>query len=171
MVITLTQYKSYAGILNPKTDDKLQFIVDFVNDFIINYCNTSFTPVEVRGARATSSGFDVVLPHAPILSVKDVRVSGKSLDCEQFILDKVPGVIEFINPVSAARLGIEIDYTHGHDSIPADLLLSALEFVTHLHKREFNKARSLGGGESSDYGDPELLPPQVRIGLNIHKVL
>ncbi len=172
MVITLEDYKSYAGIANPKSDEKLQFIVDFVNEYIINYCNTAFTTTVVTGERVTShDGYEILLKNAPVQSVEEIRIYDAAVDDTTYIVDTDLGGVESIDGFSTGRLVYEVDYTHGHASVPTDLVLSALEFVTHLHKREFNKSRNLGNGESADYGDPELMPAQVRIGLNMHKVL
>lgn len=173
MIITLDDYKSYAGIANPKSDEKLQFIVDFVNDYITNYCNTSFSSVIRTGVKVTSiNGFDVVLPDAPVISIEEIRVAGVVLASDSYSKEDLSsGIVESYSTFPTTRFGIEIDYTHGHVTVPRDLILSALEFVTHLHKREFTKSRNLGNGESADYGDPELIPSQIRLGLNVHKVL
>lgn len=171
VIITLEDYKSYAGINNPKTDEKLQFIVDFVNKYIKNYCNSDFDVTSVTGVRVTSNdGYELLLPNAPLISVEEVRVGTTVVDEETYTLDKEEGSVITYDGITTVRLGTEVDYTYGYAAVPADLALAALEFVTHLHKREFTKSRNLGNGESADYGDPELLPPQVRIGLNMYRV-
>lgn len=174
MITTLEDYKAYASISNPKGDEKLQFIVDYVNGFILNYCNTTFEPTIVTGARVSSfNGTEILLPKAPVISVGRLQLSGydDEIDPTTFILDNMEGSIESLTSFTTTRFAYEVDYTHGYSSVPADLLFSAMEFVTYLHKREFTKSRSIGNGESADYGDPELIPTQVRLGLNQYRVL
>lgn len=171
VIITLEDYRSYASINNPKSDEKLQYIVDFVNSYITNYCNTSFEPVSVTSKLTSMDGIEVLLPHAPVVSIEELRVGSTVIDSAAYVLYNAEGYLEMLGSITTARLGIEVDYTHGFSTVPADLILSALEFVTHLHKREFTKSRNLGNGESADYGDPELMPTQVRIGLNMYRVL
>lgn len=172
MIITLADYKSYAGLVNPKGDDKLSFIVDFVNSYIVNYCGCNFEFNSVIGERNSSyNGLEIILDNVPIIEVIDLIIDGNPIDPRNYVVDKASGVIEAVTSFPTTRFGVEVDYEHGHETVPLDLKLCALEFVTHLHKREFTKSRNLGNGEAAQYGDPELIPPHIRIGLSIHKVL
>jgi hypothetical protein len=174
MIITLVDYKAYAGVANPKSDEKLQFIVDFVNEFIVRYCNTTFQATTVTGARVGSyNGTEIILPNAPLISVERLQLvsSDDPLDPTTYTIDTAEGTIESFTSFTSNRFAYEVDYTHGYPEAPSDLLLAGLEFVTHLSKREFTKSRNLGNGESADYGDPELIPAQIRLGLNMYKVL
>ncbi len=112
-----------------------------------------------------------MLGNAPLASVEEVRYLGTALAPDSYILDKGEGTIIMLNSIVTTRFAFEVDYTHGFATVPQDLALSALEFVTHLHKREFTKSRNLGNGEQADYGDPELMPTQVRLGLNMYRLL
>lgn len=169
VIVTLDDYKSYAGIANPKTDEKLQYLIDFVNAYALNYCNTSFEPVSTTSKVTSMDGYEIILPQVPVTGVSELRVNGLVIDPSLYILDPGEGSIEMIGSVTTGRFAIEVDYTYGYDEVPYDLALSALEFVTYLHKREFTKSRNLGNGESSDYGDSQLMPTQVRVGFNMYR--
>lgn len=170
-IIVLEDYKLYAGIKNPDKDDKLQYIVDFANTYITNFCGTSFKPVTVLGKKVTCfNGEDFVVPNAPVISVEAIKVLGVDTDLSNLVIDYEEGVVEALTSFPTSRFAIEIDYTYGHSSVPQDLMLSALEFVTHISKREFTKSKNIGG-ENVDYGDPALIPPHIRLALNIYKVL
>lgn len=177
-IIQLEDYKSYASVSNPKEDEKLQYLVDFVNVYIVNFCNTSFEPMVVAGHKITShDGVSILLPNAPLISVEEVRNLKLSddpleqvLDPTTYIVDKGIGEIESLTSFPEDRFKLEVDYTHGYASAPRDLIVSGLEFITYLKKREFNKSRS-GEGQSADYGNPELIPPHIRLAMNMYKVL
>lgn len=169
-IIVLEDYKSFAAIKNPNNDEKLQWYVDYVNALILNYCNTNFAPTVVVGKKVTAhDSFSVLVPNAPVISVQEVRVNGTATT--DYELDSEMGLIEFLSAVTNTRFAIEVDYTYGHSGVPADLQLSALEFVRYLDKQEYNKSRNLGNGESAAYGDPEQIPPYIRLAMNQYKVL
>ena len=73
-IITLDEYKVYAGITNPASDDKLQMLVDYANDLITEYCATSFESISEIDKRQFITNPEVVLPNAPIISVDEVRI-------------------------------------------------------------------------------------------------
>lgn len=171
-IITLGAYKTYMGISSPNQDSKLQYIIDFVNQYIVNYCNTTFTPTVVLVHKTSClNKEEILLPHAPIISVEAIRYNEVALDVAGYLLHKGEGRIESYTSFSTKRFALEVDYTHGHSSVPADLMLSAFEFVTYLNKREFIKSRNLGNGQSADYGDTELIPSYIKLAMNIYKVL
>lgn len=170
-IILLEDYKSYACIKNPDKDEKLQYLIDFANTYITNFCNTSFAPTIVTGKKITCvNGEDFVIPNAPVISVEELRYLGEILDPTTYVVEPEEGIVEAIVSFPTTRFALEIDYTHGHSEVPQDLVLSALEFVTHLSKREFTKSKNIGG-ENVDYGDPALIPPHIRLALSMHKVL
>lgn len=171
-IILLEDYKSYAGLNSPNKDEALQYLVDYVNTFIVNYCNTNFEPNVVVGAKVTSdNGYDFLVPNVPVISVEEVRYKGEVVDAENYLVDKEMGLVESLTTFGTDRFGFEIDYTHGHATTPPDLIVSAMEWITYLSKREFNNARSIGNGETADYGDTELLPTHIRVAMNLYKVL
>lgn len=169
-VITLPEYKAYVGIKSPNDDAALFAIVDFVNAYIVNYCNISFSATVVTEKKITSeNGFELLVPNVPLISVEELRFGTEVVDPSFYLVHNAIAVVESLSSFSTARYSFEIDYTHGYVEPPADLMLVAMEFVTHLKKREFNKSRSLGNGETADYGSPELIPAQVRVGLSMYR--
>jgi|TARA_B110000908_G_scaffold169268_1_gene226044 hypothetical protein len=171
-IITLADYKTYSDINSPNQDNKLQYIIDFVNQYILNYCNTTFTPTVVTGYKASCfNGEDFVLPHAPVISIESITYNAEIMADTKYTLHKEEGRVESFTSFSKNRFALEVNYTHGHASVPADLKLSALEFVTYLSKREFTKSRSSSNGESSDYGDMQAIPAYIKLAMNMYKVL
>jgi hypothetical protein len=170
-IIGLEDYKSYAGINSPNKDEKLQYVVDFVNEYIPRFCNTSFLPEVILGRKITCiNGEEFVVPHAPLISVEEIRVLGEPVSVDSYIVSLEEGSVEALKRFSPERFAIEIDYTHGYSSVPADIILAGLEFTTYLSMREFSNSKSMGG-ESIDFGKQELIPPHIRLALSMYKVL
>ena len=169
-IILLEDYKSYAGIKSPNKDVELQYVVDFVNQYIPNFCNTSFSPRVVTGKKITCiNGEDFVVPHAPLISVEEIRELEVATDPSGYIVSLEEGSIEAVKRFHIGKFAIEIDYTHGYTSTPPDIVLAGLEFATYLSMREFSKAKSMSG-ESIDFGKQELIPPHIRLALSMYKV-
>jgi len=172
MIITLEDYKTYTGSKNPAHDEKLQFIVDFVNTFITNYCNSTFGLKQSLNVPLTSNdGLEVLLPNFPVVSVEELRINGVVADPSTYFVDQEEGTIVALGSLPTSRFALSVDYSYWYPEVPYDLMLSALEFVTHLHKREFTGSRSLGNGETADYESSEILPSQVRMALNLYRLV
>lgn len=177
-IITLDEYKTYSGINNPSGDDKLDMLVAYVNDLITKYCATAFEPISEVDKRISILSSEVVLPHAPIISLDEVRVmQGRSvlstLDLLDIYLEPEQGIFTITSGIiiPSTALNISVDYTHGYSEPPHTVKVSAYELVTHLSKREFNKSRNLGNGETASYSDPTVLPPHIRTGLDLYRVI
>lgn len=177
-IITLDEYKTYAGISNPAGDDKLQMLVDYANSLISEYCATSFESRSEVDKRQSITGTEVVLDHAPVLSVDEVRImQGRNvlsvIDPLDIYLEPEQGIFTITSGITfpSTALNISVDYTHGYSEVPHTVKVSAYELVTHLSKREFNKSRNLGNGETAAYSDPTILPPHIRTGLDLYRVL
>ena len=170
-IIVLEDYKAYSNILNPAQDDKLSYIIDFVNQYITNFCSTSFEPKKVEGLKTTSSNsLDIILPEAPIISIEEIREGTTVVDPASYILDKESGIVESLESFSTKRFGIEVDYTDGYNNPPADIVLSALEWVTQINKGKFSKSKNIGG-ESVDFGTQDAIPPHIKLALTSYRVL
>lgn len=177
-IITLDDYKTYAEINNPKSDDKLQMMVDYANDLVTKYCATEFSPVSIADERISSMSTEIVLPNAPVISVDEVRImAGKSVVAtllpEDIYLEPAQGIFTIISGISipSSALNVSVDYTYGYSTAPNAVKISTLELVTHLSKREFNKSRNLGNGETATYSETSIIPSHIRVGLDLYRVL
>lgn len=173
-IILLEDYKSYLDIKNPEGDEKLRYIINFVNDFIPRYCGTSFTPTVVTNSIvASNDGLEILLKY-PLLSVEELRLGDTQIvDPTTYIVDTEVGslVSKPGSAFSTNRLAYRVDYTYGHSEPPRDIVMAAIEYITYINKREFNKSRTLGNGESSDYGDKYRIPLHLQGILNAYRVI
>lgn len=170
-LITLAGYKEYKDLKTPNGDLKLEPLIAFVNKFIENYCNIVFDVTVVTAALATSDNeIDVLIPHANITSVEQLVVNGTLVDPSNYIVDLEVGIIESLGRFPSNRNSIKIDYTYGYSKPPADLVISAYELVSYFNKGSFTSSRTSSTGESSTNHTPTLIPPQIRLMLDIYKL-
>ena len=155
-------------------------LVDFVNQFIIEYCNTNFSTTVATDVRCSASTPNtVLLPTAPVHSIEalyTISDSGEKtlVAPEDYFLDSKAGLVNITNfkvAVSMRTWGISVDYTYGHLDIPTPVSLAALELVTHYKKREFNSSKTINTGESISFPKPTPLPMHIASLLDMYKVL
>lgn len=178
-IITLAGYKAVSGISSPNQDAKLQPLVDMVNEYIPLYCNTKFEATVVTGARLTQNGTLIILPHAPIISIEAVGIirsseTTDSLATTDYIVDLESGtidVIDYTGVLPTKDRSFTIDYTYGFSTVPNAIVAAAYELVRHYEKREFNKQKDLGNGQSLEFTISEVIPVQIKALLDVYRVL
>lgn len=178
-VITLNEYKLFKGINNPKQDTQLQPLIDAVNSIIEEYCQVSFSGSVATGVRLNQSNYYIILPDTPIISVEYLGIKRSSeyteeLDSSQYILHPQEGTIELIDPsINLPRnpRAFIVDYTYGYTVVPLALKQAAVELTTYYDKREFNKSKDIGNGQSVDFTDASILPSHIRTILDMFRVL
>jgi hypothetical protein len=167
MVITLPEYKDYAGFKTTNSDPSLQITVDYVNDFIERFCNTKFSLQQVLNERHHVVDGLVVLKHAPVISVVEVLDTVKNTPVSGWYLENEEGII---TDIAANR--VSVSYEFGYAAAPAGLKIPAFELVTYFNKREFNKSQTIGAtGESMTFTDTKTIPAHIRAGLELYRVL
>jgi hypothetical protein len=169
-IITLEEYKDYSSIKTPNNDPKLESLITFANTFIENYCSISCVPKILSGIKVTShDGIDFLLPEMPASSVESVTIKGIVLGTEEYIVNLDVGYVEAVISFPTERNAILLDYTTGLVEAPADLKVSAFELVTYFSKGNFSLTRTSSTGESSTSPNPVLVPPHIKLMLDMHK--
>jgi hypothetical protein len=170
-LITLSGYKEYKDLKTPNNDLKLNSLVDFVNLFIENYCGIAFELVTVLNAKVTSDNeIDVLIPHPALNSVTRVSINEEDLDPSTYYVNLELGLVEAVLKFPRTRNGITVDYTYGFETSPADLVISAYELVSYFNKGSFSTTVTSSSGESKTSPAPVLIPPQIRLMLDMYKV-
>jgi len=171
-LITLEGYKSYKDIKSPNSDAALEPIVDFVNTFVETYCNIKFSVVNVVNKKLTCyDGLEILLPTPGITSLDRISVLGEDISAADYEVDLDIGLVEAVGRFPMGRNNIEVDYTYGYENSPADLVISAYELVSYFKKGNFSTSKTYSNGESSTSAEPTLIPPQIRLMLDLYKVL
>lgn len=178
-IITLAGYKDYAGIKSTQSDDQLQVAIDYACSLIEQYCNTKFEPTGIADRRVTvlPGEYELVIPHAPVISVAEVKTvqDGEDveiLDLAQCYVELDTGILTLPYDVSVPyrRNNVSLSYTYGYATVPAAVALAAYELVTHISKREYMKSKSVDG-QNANFADPKILPTHIRTALDLFKVL
>ena len=178
-IITIEDYKTFTNKNNPNDDAKLQPIVDMANEYIPLYCNTTFDPIVVTGARIDPFGTRGLIAHAPLISIEDVKIITsvgvtEDVAAADYITDLEEGwfdMIDYVGVMPTKAKSLLVDYTHGHSIAPTPVVLATYELVRHYEKREFSKIKDLGNGQSVEYAPSEVIPMQVKSMLDIYRVL
>jgi len=171
-LVTLNGYKSYKDIKSPNSDAALEPIIDFVNTFVESYCNIVFVTTAVTGKKLTCyDGIEVLLPTPGITSLDSIIINEITLDAETYIVDLEMGIVEAITSFPTGRNVIEVAYTYGYVNPPADLVMAGYELTSYFKKGNFSTSKNYSGGESITSAEPTLIPPQIRLMLDLYKVL
>ena len=178
-IITLNEYKLFKGINNPNQDTKLQPLIDSVNSIIETYCQVSFVGSVKTDVRLNVSNYYIIIPDVPVISVDRLAIKRSSdvlelLDEEQYILYPEEGTIELVDfslALPSNPRSILCDYTYGHSTVPFAIKQAAVELITYYDKREFNKSKDIGNGQSVDFTDSTILPSHIRTLLDMYRVI
>tara|TARA_Y100001938_G_scaffold111625_1_gene152790 strand:- start:1282 stop:1803 length:522 start_codon:yes stop_codon:yes gene_type:complete len=172
MIIELTDLKSYLGINSPSQDNQLNPLVDYVNSYIMSFCNlkVSDTPTTYTRRVTSPTGRSVVLPSTNIQSIDSILSNGTPLDEEDYHLDADSGIIVFYIDVTTKPFGLEVTYTDAVFTAPGDLKFAALELAKYFFKDEYKNAISSGQGDSVTYEISKTIPNKIRHILVLHRV-
>ena len=168
-MLEIEDYKSYVGISSPNKNQELSVVVPYVNDFIERYCGISLSE-KVRTFRDIAGSHqmyhEIPLPDSPVVEILEVKSKNKMFEDYELEDD----ILMLFEEVSIST-PLVIKYRYGFDTMPAGLKMAAIELCTHLLKREFKTAKTIGStGESISMADPELLPPHIRASLDMYRV-
>lgn len=172
MIIELTDLKSYLGINSTNSDNELNPLVDYVNAFIVGFCNisTSDTPTTYTRRITSPTGRSALLPSPNIESITSILSNGTAIEEEDYHLETSSGILVFYTDVTTKPFGITVEYTESAFVAPADLKLAALELAKYFNKNEYRNAVSSGQGDSATYEISKTIPNKIRHILVQHRV-
>ena len=172
MIIELTDLKSYLGINSNNSDNELTVLTDYVNSYIMSFCNLKYsdTPIAYTRRITSPTGRSAVLPSTAIQSLDSILSSGTPLDEEDYYLDTESGIIVFYTEVTTKPFGLEVTYTDAAFTAPSDLKFAALELAKYFYKDEYKNAISSGQGDAVTYEISKTIPNKIRHILVHHRV-
>ncbi len=183
-IITLEDYREFTGINSPNKDLQLQVLVDFVNEFIPEYCGVQFEPTLQLDKPVTKDQRHIIfLPDYPIsgidkLAYRDPDNVETLMDLANCIVDLEGGEI-FLGlvpaitadpstfPMTDRQYAYRVTYTYGHATTPSSIYLAALEMVKHYDKEKYMGSKNLGNGQQVSYSDKRYIPPHIRMALDV----
>ena len=157
-LITLQQYKDFAGLQGVQTDARINVIIDSISQLKKNYCGTSF--IDFYSTDKTEF-FDILDNHttrimlgeSPLVSVSQVQEredqsssyvtliteNSDSSDKYEYMIDTVTDSIVRTNstidiPFPRGRKAVKVVYRAGYSSTPEDLKLACFDLVKYYLK-------------------------------------
>jgi hypothetical protein len=144
-LITLNEYKEYAGISSTTQDDVIESLIPKVSALIKTICRRTFVDY-VNDARieVTSGGYGskLFLKEYPLIAVTAVEQSvdyglnyTELVEFTDFVVDYEDGTI-YADDWPKLINGYKITYTAGYETLPEDLKLAVADTVTYYLKND-----------------------------------
>jgi len=177
-LVTLAEYKAYAGIANPKEDADIELLIVKISAYVKNLCRRTFidyasTPkVEIH-----SGGFsNIITEEYPILSVNSVESSsdyGATYTAyTDFVHDKRRDEIVCTNGIFPEGVNaLKVTYTAGFAAIPEDLKLAVFDLITYYRKNDSSIHSTKAPGTNAvqiEYITSSALPIHIRRVLELY---
>lgn len=154
-LLTVSEFKTFAGITDDSEDDVLQIYVDAADKFIKTYCNCDFETTVYTNQLLDGPGTPcLVLDDTPIQSIEEILEydevvsSVDDLDDDgYYIKENRPYGVYHTLCWSSGRDTIKISYTAGYETIPSDLKLAAYlvtSYFRNMATKQGIRGESLG---------------------------
>ena len=198
-LITLQQYKDFAGLQGVQTDARINVIIDSISQLIKNYCGTSF--IDFYSTDKTEF-FDILDNHttrimlgeSPLVSVSQVQEredqsssyvtliteNSDSSDKYEYMIDTVTDSIVRTNsttdiPFPRGRKAVKVVYRAGYSSTPEDLKLACFDLVKYYLKDERKDRMTIAGATvenavSTSIRDNAGFPDHIKRVLDMYKI-
>ena len=197
-LITLQQYKDFAGLTGVTMDARINVIVDSVSKLVKNYCGTSFID---DYSSAKTEYFDikdnvttrVMLDEGPVNTVTSVQERDSQADSYvtlitensdnsgkyEYIVDTMTdSIVRTDENVDKAfpkgRKAVKVVYTAGYSSCPEDLKLALFDLVKYYLKDERKERMTIAGATvqnsvSTSIKNNAGFPDHIKRVLDIYK--
>lgn len=180
-LITLADYKLYAGINSTDFDDRLSSLVSKVSELVKTYCNRLF----VDGYDPTSGLFLEITEYTnrdgsyypnefPIQEVVTVEYSTNNGETyttvSGFAFDKVKEAIYIPDEGREGINAFKIVYKGGYQTTPEDLKLACLDLVEYYYKNE-STVRKTSNNNVVEYVTTSDLPSHIKRVLDLYRVI
>jgi len=198
-LITLQQYKDFAGLTGVTMDARINVIVDSVSKLVKNYCGTSFID---DYSSAKTEYFDikdnvttrVMLDEGPINTVTSVQERESQADSYvtlitensdssgkyEYIVDTMTDSIIRTNQDTdkafpKGRKAVKVVYTAGYSATPEDLKLAIFDLVKYYLKDERKERMQIAGAMienpvSTSIRNNTGFPDHIKRVLDMYKV-
>ena len=198
-LVTIQQYKDFAGITGVNQDAKLNVIIPSVSQAVKTYCGTSF--VDYYGTDKTEyfditddSTTAVMVDESPLVSVSSVQERESQDDSYTTLITEnsdSSGKYEYIvelekdlirrTTASAdkafpkGRRAVKVVYRAGYSATPQDLRLACFDMIKYYLKDERKSSMSIAGAQlrnevSTSLRDNIDFPDHIKRILDFYKV-
>lgn len=189
-LITLEEYKAYAGISSTNQDSEIEVIIPIVSKFVKTYCRSGLVDF-VNDAKIeyfNGGNPEILLSEYPIISVLGVEYSedyGQTttdlVEYTDFVLDLENNKILPLPVSSTDNLtvfpklinGYKVSYYAGYETLPEDLKVAVFDLVTYYLKNDGSVHSPKAPGTNSvqiEYITSTALPAHIARILNLYKL-
>jgi hypothetical protein len=183
-LITLAEYKAYAGINSTNQDNAIKTLIPQVSKLVKELCRRTFTDyVDDYKTEVVRGGVNsrILLHETPVLQVTSVEFSddyGNTytdlIEFEDYVVDQEADAVELIasqyanyRKVNAFR----ITYNAGYEVIPSDLKLAIADLITYYLRNEpaIHSNKNVGANSVQiEYVTNTGLPAHIRRVFDLH---
>lgn len=173
-LITLAEYKAYAGISSTTQDAAITALIPKVSQLCKSYCRRTFIDwVDDAKTEVFKGGAYLLLQETPVLTVSGVEIStdyGKTYssltEFTDYVLDVEEGIIrpilttEFYNYIN----GYRVTYTAGYEELPEDLKIAVMDLLTYYLKNDMAVKSQRDAGSNTvqiEYITKNTLPSHI----------
>ena len=198
-LVTLREYKDFAGITGVNQDARLNVIIPSVSQAVKTYCGTSFVD---HYSSAKTEFFDItddlttkiIVDESPIVNVTSVQERESQSDSYVTLISENSdsrGKYDYIVDMERdtiirttatgdksfpkGRKAVKVVYTSGYASTPSDLKLACFDLVKYYLKDERKERLSIAGAQiqnqvSTSLRDNIDFPDHIKRILDFYKV-
>jgi len=181
-LVTLSEYKLYAGITSPGQDIAISNLIPKVSALAKTYCRRAFNDyIDDAKVEVFKGGDFLLLSEYPVISVQSVEYSvdyGKTytslteytdfvLDIEEAILKPINSTSEFTPYIN----GYKVTYTAGYEVLPEDLKVAVMDLVTYYLKNDMAVKSQRNAGANTvqiEYITKNTLPSHIARVLDLY---
>lgn len=181
-LVTLAEYKAYAGINSTNSDTVINSIIPKVSELVKNLCRRSFVDnvvTPITWVTDGGMGSRIYVKEYPIITLTDLEHShdyGQTYEAlveyTDYVYNKEEGYIEAIGGDFPKTLkGYRITYTGGYTTLPEDLKIAVLDLVKYYIQNDGAVHSTKAPGTNSvqiEYITSTSLPAHIRRVLDLY---
>jgi len=190
-LITISEYKTYAGIKSTNYDKEIVGLIPRVSEFVKNYCGRTFVDyVDTDKVEHFNGGVSkFFLAENPVISVSSVGYSidfGQTytnlVEYKDWILDNnaicslntnaVTSLITVNRGFREVIRGYRVTYRAGYEDVPADVALAIMDLVTYYRKNDMSVHSTKAPGTNNvqiEYISTTSLPAHIKRVLDMYR--
>ncbi len=174
-LVTLAEYKAYAGLTTPNQDTAIKSIITKASALAKSICRRTFVDyvADARTDVFASGAEKVYLSEFPVLGVSSVEYSSDYgatytalVEFTDYVIDAEEGSITFLNWSLYPKQinAFKVVYTAGFETVPDDLKVAVLDLVTYYLKADMAVKSQRDAGSNTvqiEYITKNTLPSHI----------
>lgn len=173
-LITIAEYKAYAGINSTNSDVAIKNLIPKVSNLTKTYCRRTFIDYvdEIR-TDIFNGGPYLLLYEYPILSVNSVEISSDYGKTYTPLVESTDYVInlsdQVVSPIGTSEFpnhtnGYKVTYNAGYEVLPEDLKLAVMDLLTYYLRNDMAVKSQRDAGSNTvqiEYITKNTLPSHI----------